>query len=52
MPHLLHIYLQDHLAGATFGRELVEQCRRKNELYEFGEPLTKLAGEIAADGRP
>ena len=46
---LLHIYLQDHLAGATFGCELAERCRRANERSEFGEPLAKLAGEIVAD---
>jgi hypothetical protein len=46
---LLHLYLQDHLAGATFGCQLVERCRRANERSEFGEPLAKLAGEIAAD---
>ena len=49
MPFLLQIYLQDHLAGATFGCELAERCRRENERSEFGEPLAKLAGEIAAD---
>ena len=51
MPALLHIYLQDHLAGATFGYELVERCRRSNERSEFGPPLAELAGEIAADRR-
>jgi hypothetical protein len=45
----LHIYLQDHLAGATFGCELVERCRRENERSEFGERLAELAREIAAD---
>ena len=49
MPTLLHIYLQDHLAGATFGYELVEHCRRRNEGSEFGAPLAELAGEIASD---
>jgi hypothetical protein len=49
VPVLLHIYLQDHLAGATFGCELVEHCRRNNERSEFGAPLAQLAGEIAAD---
>jgi hypothetical protein len=49
VPPLLHIYLQDHLAGATFGYELAERCRRANERSEFGEPLARLAGEIAAD---
>jgi hypothetical protein len=47
----LHIYLQDHLAGATFGLELVQRCRRNNEGSEFAEPLAELAAEIAADRR-
>jgi hypothetical protein len=51
VPALLHIYLQDHLAGATFGYELVDHCRRSNERSEFGAPLAELAGEIAADRR-
>lgn len=51
MPTLLHIYLQDHLAGATFGYELVEHCRRRNERSEFGAPLAELADEIASDRR-
>jgi hypothetical protein len=45
----LHIYLQDHLAGATFGLELVQRCRRNNEGTEFGEPLAELTVEIAED---
>ena len=49
MPALLHVYLQDHLAGATFGSKLVQRCRRRNERSEFGPPLAELAGEIAAD---
>jgi hypothetical protein len=47
----LHIYLQDHLAGATFGLELVLRCRRNNEGTEFAEPLAKLTVEIAEDRR-
>jgi hypothetical protein len=46
---LLHVYLQDHLAGATFGYELAERCRRRNEGSEFGAPLAELAREIASD---
>jgi hypothetical protein len=49
VPALLHVYLQDHLAGATFGSELVERCRQRNERSEFGPPLAELAGEIASD---
>jgi hypothetical protein len=49
MTPLLHIYLQDHLAGATFGYQLAERCRRKNRHSEFGAPLAELASEIASD---
>jgi hypothetical protein len=45
----LAIYLQDHHAGATFGVELVERCRRNNEGSEFSEPLRALADEIRSD---
>ena len=47
----LHIYLQDHLAGATFGLQLAQRCQRKNEGSELAEPLAKLAAEIAEDRR-
>jgi len=47
----LHIYLQDHLAGATFGFELVQRCQRNNEGSELAEPLAKLTAEIAEDRR-
>jgi hypothetical protein len=47
----LHIYLQDHLAGATFGVQLVQRCQRNNEGSELAEPLAKLAAEIADDRR-
>jgi hypothetical protein len=47
----LHIYLQDHLAGATFGLELVQRCQRNNEGSELAEPLAKLIAEIADDRR-
>jgi hypothetical protein len=46
---LLHTYLQDHFAGATFGHELAEHCRRSSEGSEFGPPLAELAHDIAAD---
>lgn len=39
---LLTIYLNDHLAGATLGVELVKRCRRSNE----GEPLGVFLGEL------
>lgn len=49
MATALHIYLQDHLAGSTFGLELVERCRRNNEGSGLAVPLAELAAEIAAD---
>ena len=45
----LRIYLQDHLAGAMFGVELVERCRRNNEGTQFSEPLEELAADIRSD---
>jgi hypothetical protein len=45
----LHVYLQDHLAGAMFGVELVERCRRNNEGSAFADPLAELARDIASD---
>ena len=51
MAAALHIYLQDHLAGATFGLELVRRCQRNNEGSELAEPLAKLTAEIAEDRR-
>jgi hypothetical protein len=45
----LETYLADHLAGATFGIELVRRCRRNNEGSEFAAPLERLVREIEAD---
>jgi hypothetical protein len=45
----LGIYLQDHLAGATLGLELVERARRNNEGTELGAALGTLAAEIRSD---
>lgn len=47
----LHIYLQDHFAGARYGIELLERCRRNNEGTEFAAPLAELASEIVEDRR-
>ena len=49
MTDPLGIYLQDHLAGATFGLELVERARRNNEGTEFDPSLRTLAEEIRRD---
>jgi hypothetical protein len=45
----LKIYLQDHLAGATFGVELARRAARQNEGSAYGDFLTGLAEEIAED---
>ena len=45
----LSIYLNDHLAGATVGVELVNRCRSANEGTEYGPVLERLAEEIEAD---
>jgi hypothetical protein len=48
---LLGIYLNDHLAGATAGLELVKRARGENEGTELGDVLAGLADEIDADRR-
>jgi hypothetical protein len=48
---LLRIYLQDHLAGATGGVELVRRAAGANRGTTYGDPLAKLADEIEADRR-
>jgi hypothetical protein len=48
---LLRIYLQDHLAGSTGGLELARRARGANEGTPYGDPLAKLADDIAADRR-
>jgi len=45
----LRIYLNDHLAGATFGRALVRRAARENPDGELGLFLTGLAREIEED---
>jgi hypothetical protein len=47
----LRIYLQDHLAGATGGVELVRRARGANEGTTYGDAFAKLADEIDADRR-
>lgn len=46
---LTGIYLNDHLAGATVGRELARRCHGSNRGTEFGRPLETLAAEIDED---
>jgi hypothetical protein len=45
----LGIYLNDHLAGAIAGVELVKRSAKSNEGTEFGEFLSKLQIEIEED---
>jgi hypothetical protein len=45
----LTIYLNDHLAGSTFGVELARRCRASNRGNEFGPFLGELVAEIEAD---
>jgi hypothetical protein len=46
---LLAIYLNDHLAGATVGRELARRTLRSNRGTDFEPLLAWLAGEIDED---
>jgi hypothetical protein len=46
---LLATYLNDHLAGATAGVELVRRARGQNEGTELGRYLDGLAAEIEED---
>lgn len=46
---LLAIYLQDHLAGATFGVALARRARAENDRGEYGRFLATLAEELDED---
>jgi hypothetical protein len=46
---LLAIYLNDHLAGATSGRELARRGAASNRDSEYGPLLAELADEIESD---
>jgi hypothetical protein len=48
---LLATYLNDHLAGATAGRELVRRSAGANRGNSYGAVLAELAGEIESDRR-
>jgi hypothetical protein len=45
----LDTYLNDHLAGATFGVELTRRARAANQGTEVGDLLDWLLAEIVAD---
>ena len=47
----LRIYLNDHLAGATAGVELVKRSLRSNEGTPLGDLLARLLTEIEDDRR-
>ncbi|HEY2141283.1 MAG TPA: hypothetical protein VGG98_04405 [Solirubrobacteraceae bacterium] len=50
MEHkLLSIYLNDHLAGSTLGRDLARRTAGSNRDNDYGPPLARLAEEIDAD---
>jgi hypothetical protein len=46
---LLGSYLNDHLAGATVGLELVRRARSQNRDTRLGKVLEQLVGEIEED---
>jgi hypothetical protein len=48
---LLAIYLQDHHAGSTVGLQLAHRTRSANQGTTYGDFLSWLADEIAADRR-
>ena len=49
MEDALSIYLQDHLAGANFGVELVEALEHDHGANELGRAASVLKNEIKAD---
>jgi len=49
MSDMLRTYLQDHHAGSTVGVELARRSAGSNEETEYGEPLARIADEIAED---
>ena len=48
-PPLLSVYLNDHLAGATSGTELLRRAARSHRGTALGPPLAALAEEVAQD---
>jgi hypothetical protein len=49
-PPLLAVYLNDHLAGAVAGAELLRRSAGAHQGTELGPPLTDLAEEVRRDG--
>lgn len=48
-PHMLGIYLNDHLAGATGGAELARRTAREYRRSPFGPDLEDIAVQIMED---
>jgi hypothetical protein len=46
---LLGIYLNDHLAGSTAGRDLAQRAAGSNRGTDYGDELEALAEEISED---
>lgn len=46
---LLGVYLNDHLAGSTFGMELAARIAKAHRDMEGGEALERFAAEVAED---
>ncbi|HTP20538.1 MAG TPA: hypothetical protein VMJ65_13090 [Solirubrobacteraceae bacterium] len=50
MPHRpIDVYLNDHLAGATFGADLARQLEARTEGTDFHPEMSRLATDIEAD---
>jgi hypothetical protein len=45
----MHVYLNDHLAGAMFGNDLAAQIATQNEGTPLGDLMQTVAGQIAED---
>lgn len=45
----IDVYLNDHLAGATFGSDLARQLEARAEGTDFQPEISRLAAEIEAD---
>jgi hypothetical protein len=45
----IDVYLNDHLAGATFGADLARQLEARTQGTDFGPEMSRLTAEIEAD---
>jgi hypothetical protein len=45
----IDVYLNDHLAGATFGADLARQLEARTEGTDFQPEMSRLAADIEAD---